>query len=188
MNGGLAGCISTFSSDITTTVLARPLGTLSPNTLTVTSILTGADLGQVTMWAQPITVAFQQRDLTLFSASTSPASPASTAAFSGATSTSRSLPASASASVNGDAASQSSTEGPGLSSGAKAGIGVGVALGVVAILCFAIFMLLRRRKRYLAHKLVGTHSVPVPARDADVIALRVVRVRGFVILVRDISL
>lgn len=122
-------------------VLARPLGTLEPNNLIVTSTLDGASLGQVTMWAQPLTIAYQQRDLTLFSTSSSVASSAAAS----------SVASSANAAISGAAAAlsspSSSDNDSGLSTGAKAGIGVGVALGALALLGLALFLLFRRRRR-----------------------------------------
>ena len=138
----MAGCISTFSSDGTTVVRARPLSTLTPFDLLVTSTLDGASLGQVTMWAQPLTVAYQQRDLSLFSTSSSAAS---SSASGSSIDSSAATSSSGAASTSSAAAAQE--DNTGLSTGAKAGIGVGVALGVLALLALGIFLLLRRRKR-----------------------------------------
>lgn len=94
------------------------------------------------MWAQPITVAYQQRDVSLFSTSSSAAS-SSAAASSSQNGTAAATTASGAAATSSVSSDQSS----GLSTGAKAGIGVGVALGVLALLGVVLFLLFRRRKR-----------------------------------------
>ncbi|KIW03366.1 uncharacterized protein PV09_05574 [Verruconis gallopava] len=143
--GALAGCISTFSSDETTTVLARPLGTLTPNTLIVTSTLDGASLGQVTMWGQPITIAYQQKDLSLFSTSSSSASATGSVTLSNLASASTSNP------VSSSSQTQPGNTSSGLSTGAKAGIGVGVAVAVLAILGMAFFLFSRQKRQQSPH-------------------------------------
>lgn len=57
------GCVSTFAKDRTTEVLARVNNTdLASTTLRAT--------GPITMWAQPITIAYEQRDIVFLPATT----------------------------------------------------------------------------------------------------------------------
>ena len=70
-----AGCVSTYAGNVATTVSARS----ADSALNMTAVS-----GPITMWAQPITVEYQQSDTSLFVTSTSPptstsASPKSTA-------------------------------------------------------------------------------------------------------------
>jgi hypothetical protein len=98
--------------------------------------------GVVMMWGQPISVEFQQQDLTLFTTSTS---------TSASVSTSTSTTAQPSNTVTQPYASPTVTTIPssalasGLSVGAKAGIAIAAAIGGVMILASLVFLLLRRR-------------------------------------------
>ena len=94
-------------------------------------------------WAQPLTIAYQQRDVSLFSTSSSSSSASGSSSISSGS-------ASSSATSSAAGASQTPSTGDsdaGLSTGAKAGIGIGVALGALAVIGLAAFLLMRRRKR-----------------------------------------
>ena len=101
--------------------------------------------GPLTMWAQPIAVAFQQKDLPLFTTVTSAPDSSSTAARPSANpvtqvaATATSLAPTAPALIPND--------NGGLSSGAKAGIGVGAAVVVAFLIVLGLFLVWRRRKQ-----------------------------------------
>ena len=95
------------------------------------------------MWAQPLQFAFQKKDLSLFTTSSSAMTTTTGAQTPMAATT---MPTAMTSSLS------TSTPTPvvnaGLSSGAKAGIGVGVTLGVLALILAGVFaFLLRRRKQ-----------------------------------------
>lgn len=126
-----AGCTSIYSAEYGSTVVpARAEQDLNITTVT----------GPLIMWGQPISIEFQERDLTLFTTGTatetssgsSNAQPANTSAQSTSQATDSSLP--------------TSSPDSGLSTGAKAGIGIAVAIGVLGIIMAVAFVLLRRRK------------------------------------------
>lgn len=126
-----AGCTSIYSAEYGSTVVpARAEQDLNITTVT----------GPLIMWGQPISIEFQERDLTLFTTGTatgtssgpSNAQPANTSTRSTPQATDSSLPI-------------ASTDS-GLSTGAKAGIGIAVAIGVLAIVMAVAFVILRRRK------------------------------------------
>ena len=133
-----AGCISTYpESSGATTVPARANNSdLLPST-TVS--------GPLTMWGQPIEVAFRQQDLSLYTTSTSaPASSANAQPSSNpvtqAAATATPLPR-----LTSPTSAPSSSNS--LSTGAKAGIGLGVAVIGMFLLGLALFLFWRRRQR-----------------------------------------
>lgn len=153
------GCVSTYPRAAgPTTVLGRANGA-DLNTTTVT--------GPLTMWAQPFSVAYQQRDLALFTTTTS-GSGASSPTSSGSASVTRSptvstasQTASPSPSGNSSAAtaSGSNSSSGGLSGGAIAGIAIGAAAVLGLIVGLAIFFAFRRRKEQrAAHDTGGTEA------------------------------
>jgi len=114
--------------------------------------------GVVTMWGQPISVEFQQQDLTLFTTSTSISASVSTStsttaqpSISAGVSTSTSTTAQPSNTVAQPYASPTVTTIPssaiasGLSIGAKAGIAIAAVIGGFLILASLAFLFLRRR-------------------------------------------
>jgi hypothetical protein len=129
-----AGCLSTFTSGSTAVQARNGLDDSGLNYTTITSL--------VTMWGQPISVEFQEQDLTLFTTSTS---------TSASISTSTSVTAQPSNTVTQPYASstvtpmQSSVPASGLSVGAKAGIAIAIAIGSFLILAALWYLLLRRR-------------------------------------------
>lgn len=128
------GCVSQFSG--TTTVPARGNDT----DIEVS--------GTITMWAQPITVEFQQRDLSLFGSSTSAdgsSNPTSGGSFVDTTT----LPTPTSDSSETTGSGSQPTQEPqstGLSTGAKAGIGIGAAAGALALIGGLAFFILKKRR------------------------------------------
>lgn len=88
------------------------------------------------MWGQPISVEFQQQDLTLFPTSTT---------------TTMATAQPSQAATQGTGGPTSMVPGPasdhsGLSSGAAAGIGIAVALCALGMIAGIIFLFLRRRR------------------------------------------
>lgn len=157
-----AGCISTYpKSSGATTVPARVNDSdLSPST-TVS--------GPLTMWGQPIEVAFRQQDLSLYTTSTTaPASSANAQPSSNpitqAAATSTPIPP-----LTSPTSAPSNNNS--LSTGAKAGIGLGVAAIGMFLLLLALFLLWRRRRRARSEEqhLMGTFSEPkekeIPGRE-----------------------
>jgi hypothetical protein len=134
------GCISSFSG--TTTVPMRTDNTdLATTTLFATS-------SPITMWGQPITIEYQQKDVSLFgSATSSSSSSSSTAAI-----TDSSSSISTTASLSGSSAAQSSvssTTSSSLSTGAKAGIGLGLGILAVILIALAAFFITKRRQSHI---------------------------------------
>ena len=136
------GCLSDFSG--TTKVAARD------NSSMIT--VSGSD---ITMWAQPISVLYQARDLSLFDVTTTSAD--STKTTSGGTiSKTATLPANTienpdavqTSGGNGTSASSDNNtpEFTGLSTGATAGIAVGAALIGVGIIATLVFFIMRKRR------------------------------------------
>ena len=100
-----AGCVSTYAGNGATTVSARS----ADSALNMTAVS-----GAITMWAQPITVEYQQSDASLFITSTSlststPASPKSTASAQQSTTGSSASRSSATATVSSCTSSANST-------------------------------------------------------------------------------
>ena len=143
------GCTSMFPSLSTTAVPARTKQTnLSPATIT----------GPVTMWAQPITVAYQSSDVSMYTTST-------------ASSTGTSPTAEPNARVTTDHAAATSTSdtgslqqpSSGLSTGAKAGIGVGAAVGAVLVIAIITSLLFWRFRKNAQQKAMRENQVnPTP--------------------------
>ena len=134
-----AGCISTYPKASGATAVPARTG---DQDLTSTTIS-----GPVTMWGQPIEVAFQRRDLSLYTTST-PVPITVTQSDSRSTSTSdTATPNSATATFSPVTSPISvSRKSNGFSSGAKAGIGLGVAGIILCVMGFAFFLLWRRRQ------------------------------------------
>lgn len=97
------------------------------------------------MWGQPIQIAFQKRDLSLYTTVTITSTPSTTAK----PTTSAQPSSTAVAQAAATAASPTSTPKPssGLSTGAKAGIGAGAALAVTFLIALVVFLLLRRKAK-----------------------------------------
>ncbi|KAL2831112.1 hypothetical protein BDW59DRAFT_158057 [Aspergillus cavernicola] len=140
-----AGCVSTYPmASPATAVLARA-GNFDTTTSTVS--------GPITMWAQPMTVAYEEDDLSLFITTTTTTTTPTTTP----TSTERELetPSSSNPTTSSMPSSTEtnatnappSTDGSSskLSTGAKAGIGAGAAAGGLIII--ALLFLLYRRSR-----------------------------------------
>ena len=135
---GFAGCISTYSKSYGPTSVP---GRSSDSSLSRTVVT-----GPITMWAQPIQVAFQQKDLSLYttgtptSFSSSTTAPPSSNSLTQVTMTATSLaPTTTPTSVPND--------NGGLSSGAKAGIGIGAAVVGAFLIVLGLFLVWRRRKQ-----------------------------------------
>ncbi|KAK5999738.1 hypothetical protein QM012_005144 [Aureobasidium pullulans] len=149
------GCTSIFTNDGPTTVFA------SSGTNVITSSLDGSTAiftvvsGLITMWAQPITVAFQSSDLSLFTTSSPSISSALSATISKSTSTSSSTSSSSSSgssstitssgtvATTSPAATKVPSSGP--SDGVIAGIVIG-AMAAIALIASAIFLFRRQRR------------------------------------------
>lgn len=138
-----------FPASSTTAVPERTKKTnLSPGTVT----------GPITMWAQPITVAYQSSDLSLYTTSTA--------------STGTSIPtAEPNAGITTDYATSTSTSdtnpqrqsSSGLSTGAKAGVGVGAAVGAVLIITIITSLLFWRLRKSARQKMMTQDSLnPTP--------------------------
>jgi hypothetical protein len=150
------GCISQFSG--TTTVSAR--GNTSEIQVS----------GDISMWAQPITVEFQDRDLSLFGSATDDGS--SSDPTSGGTVSTVDLPTpttsdpdSTSSSTSSPDSSVTPTQGPsssGLSTAAQAGIGVGVGLAALALIAALSFFIRRRRRNAFAPNKAGVGAGYAP--------------------------
>lgn len=132
-----AGCISTYSkASGATTVIARANNTDLQSSTTVN--------GPVTMWGQPIEVAFQQADLSYYTTS---ASSTSTSSTSSATAQPSSIPTTPSAATATSPPSTSSAVATGgLSPGAQAGIGACVGLVGLSLIGVALFLFWRKRR------------------------------------------
>lgn len=99
--------------------------------------------GLVTMWGQPISVEFQQRDLTLFTTSTSTSSSVSTSISTTAQPSNTIAKPYASPTVT---ITPSSAPTSGLSVGATAGIAITVAISGFLILASVVLFFVRRRR------------------------------------------
>ncbi|KAL4787120.1 hypothetical protein BJX76DRAFT_354529 [Aspergillus varians] len=133
----LAGCISILPTGNSTIIPVR-------QETTATRVI-----GPVTMWAQPITVALESSDSSLFVSPTT-SSTASVASETGTTTESESessptSPSKTQQSSDSDAESAESSSGGGLSTGAGIGIGVGVGVGGFAVLAAVGLWLWRSR-------------------------------------------
>ena len=97
------------------------------------------------MWGQAIQIAFQRRDLPLYTTVTTTSTPSTTAKPTTGAQPSSTAVAQAAAT----AASPTSTPKPsnGLSTGAKAGIGAGAALAVTFLIALVVFLLWRRKAK-----------------------------------------
>lgn len=151
------GCISEF--DGTTTVSGRGNSTMIK--------VIGTDL---TMWAQPITVEYRQKDLSIFGITSTASGPAETSSG-GTISNTATLPGAnptnnSSSPANTSPASTPGQDNPGstgLSTGAKAGIGIAFGILAVAVIAIAAFFILRRRKQRLGE---GVHQENLAMRDS----------------------
>jgi hypothetical protein len=99
--------------------------------------------GLVTMWGQPISVEFQQRDLTLFTTGTSTSSSVSTSISTTAQPSNTIAQPYTSPTVT---ITPSSAPTSGLSVVATAGIAIAVAIGGFLILASVVFFFVRRRR------------------------------------------
>ncbi|KAH0381467.1 hypothetical protein KCU92_g6986, partial [Aureobasidium melanogenum] len=134
------GCTSIFTNASPTTVFASDGPGVITSSLDGTTAIFTVVSGFIVMWAQPITVAFQQSDLALFTTSSSSISSSSSTT----TSTSSTI-----SSINTVTSTPTTSPAPkkasSLSGGAIAGIVIG-ALAVLAIIAAAVFFLRRQRK------------------------------------------
>ncbi|KPI38333.1 uncharacterized protein AB675_12033 [Cyphellophora attinorum] len=145
-----AGCLSQFSG--TTTVSARGNDSAIP--------VSGSE---ITMWAQPISVEYQERDLSLFDITTS-AADADTTTSGGGVSKTATLPSntvdspgaaqtssadgagSSSSADSGNDNTVSNTASSSISTGAIAGIAVGAAIVAIAALAALWWFIWRKRR------------------------------------------
>ncbi|KAL4811607.1 hypothetical protein BDW67DRAFT_171596 [Aspergillus spinulosporus] len=134
-----AGCLSTYPAASPATVVPARAGNFDITTSTVS--------GPITMWGQPITVAYEESDLPLFITTTTATSTAR-ALLSTATNSAQSSDTGVpeTTAVDEIASSDAEESSAGLSTGAKAGIGAGAAAAGVII--FALLFLLFRRSRH----------------------------------------
>nr|POE74713.1 hypothetical protein CFP56_37244 [Quercus suber] len=136
------GCTSTFPADAGFTTAFAEVDGFSSSLDGTTTKFTSVS-GPVTMWGQPITVAFQQADLAIFSPSAT--------STSGSTSSSSSSSSSSSTTMSGTAAAASATTtsssaNSSLSGGAIAGIIIGAAAVLGLLIGAALFFRARRHK------------------------------------------
>ena len=111
--------MSSFSAAEPTTVPARPNITSIEQRSVVTSTLNPSDINGALMWGQPVMVAYESKDLSLFV----PAAPSSSIA--------------------------TPVDHDGMATGTKVGIGIGVSLGCVLVIAIVGFLLLRRRSKQM---------------------------------------
>ena len=140
------GCTSIYDAGVTT-VFAEYTTEGFTSTLDGTSTRFTAISGPVTMWAQPITVAFQKSDLSLFTTSSvktamMPVSPSTTSLSTGRSTTS------SSAGKGTTPGTHSHSPLPSSNSGFSSGAIAGTVIGAVAVLGFLVggFTLLRRKR------------------------------------------
>jgi LPXTG-motif cell wall-anchored protein len=151
-----AGCLSIYpESSGATTVRARANDT----DLTTTAIS-----GPISMWGQPVVVEFQQKDLTLFSTSTSSISSSTSSRSSGTASPSATTAQPAITSTGSPTPSTDPKSG--LSTGAQAGIGVGVAIVALILLAIAAFFLRRKRKASQKPNNGSENKVELPTHES----------------------
>ncbi|KAL4801797.1 hypothetical protein BDV18DRAFT_164607 [Aspergillus unguis] len=129
----MQGCISTFTG--TTSVAARA-GGLGKSVDFTTSITVS---GTIQMWAQPITIMYQEEELSYYS--TTPSS------------TSTPVPT-----PSLDSEADEDTDGDGLSAGAKAGIAVGSVAGAFILLGLGFLVWRRRKKQGSQNNMAGPQS------------------------------
>ena len=128
-----AGCVNQYPTDSVTSVTAR---TNSTDLIGVTIT------GPITMWAQPITVEYQNSDLSLFTSVPSAAPSTTPTASPGASPPLSSHMTATQIGSSGGTSSPSS-----LSTGDKVGIGIGVTIGsLVLLIGLAIFIFLRKKR------------------------------------------
>lgn len=147
-----AGCISTW--------LKASGDTVVPARYSSTYLSTTTLSGPITMWAQPIQVAFQREDLSLYTTSTiamttlTQAQASATSAPQPAATTTPLLP-SATPTVS------PVSSGEGVSTGVKAGIGMGAAAIGSFLIASALFFIWRRRRARLGdQRMVGIVEKP----------------------------
>ncbi|PYH96453.1 hypothetical protein BO71DRAFT_375283 [Aspergillus ellipticus CBS 707.79] len=165
-----AGCLSMYpASDGTTSVPCRNDTEQTCNTVVS---------GPITMWAQPITVAFNAEQASAYNSITATATSTSTSGLS------TQSPAAAAKSTIAQATSTSTTtpvqdesSNMGLSTGAKIGIGVGAAVAVLLLINVALLFWLRHRRanatyskdimsqppQYRQTRIIELHSAHRPA-------------------------
>lgn len=159
-----AGCTSSFPDGSVTSVSGRIQ--FSNGNFLKSTVVTGP----VTMWAQPITIKYQFKDLAIYPALTSSTvQPSSTA-----TSLTPVPTASPAPKVSSSSTPSPALGGPGLSSGAKAGIGIGTAAVAVALLALILFFWRSRRREKTRKKNSASNTqdlqcdVPIQSRPPDV--------------------
>ncbi|WPH02113.1 Hypothetical protein R9X50_00496800 [Acrodontium crateriforme] len=131
------GCISTYNANANpTTVYAR-----SNNADLNTTVVSGP----ITMWAQPISVAYQTSDLALFTTTTSTSSSSASASSMGPTSTNSPTITPAPQASPPTASETIIHPKPALTNGAIAGVAIGGVLVLAILIGLGFF--LRRRKR-----------------------------------------
>lgn len=129
-----AGCLSTFTSGSTAVQARNGADDSGLNFTTIT--------GTVTMWGQPISVEFQQQDLSLFTTSTTTSATVSASILTTAQPSNRITQPYSSPTVS---TTPSSAPSSSLSGGAKAGIGITVGIGGFLIFWAVVFVFLRSR-------------------------------------------
>ncbi|KAL4898863.1 hypothetical protein BDW74DRAFT_184287 [Aspergillus multicolor] len=146
-NNGKAeqGCVSTFSG--TTRVAARAGGLGTSIDFTTSTTVSGT----LEMWAQPITIMYQESDLSLYTTTTTNRSSSTT---SNATSDTAPNPSDV------HTAETETSSSDGLSGGAIAGIAVGCVAGVLVLL--GLVFIMWRRKR---GKVQSANDQSVPHRN-----------------------
>ncbi|RAK97578.1 uncharacterized protein BO80DRAFT_414231 [Aspergillus ibericus CBS 121593] len=153
-----AGCLSMYPASAgETTVPCR-----NDTAKTCTTVVSGP----ITMWAQPITVAFNAEQASEYSAITASTTTSSTTSQLSAGASVTMVQASATTTATTATATAASASGNnGLSTGAKAGIGVGVAVGALLIInFFALFWLKRRRRPVMDYN--NGYMYPPPPKGA----------------------
>lgn len=122
--------------------------TAVPERTKKTNLSLGTVTGPITMWTQPITVAYQSSDLSLYTTSTASTGTSTPTAEPNARITTDHATSTSTSDTNTQQQSSS-----GLSTGAKAGIGVGATVGavlIIAIITSLLFWRLRKRAQQKA--------------------------------------